>query len=266
MKKRNISLLFMIIASLLIVTACSNDAKNEKTENKKEPIRILVAAAASMESSLNEIIDIFEEEYNWITVEVTYDSSGKLQTQIEEGLGADVFLSAAMKQMNALKEQELIDPDSVIELLENKLVLIIPVVGEGGVRGFNSILDAETIAIGDPASVPAGQYAEEIFKNMNIYDDVLGKASLGTNVTQVLNWVSEGSADAGIVYSTDAALADGVRVIEEAPEGTLDTKVIYPTGIVSSSENKEEAKLFIEYLQTENGAMVFEAFGFSLAN
>ncbi len=296
MKKRNLSLLFVIIIILFVVSACSNNAEEDETqdvseetqsaedegekqdqteetedqaeenEDDEEPVTILVAAAASMEYSLNEIIEMFEAKYSHVTVEATYDSSGKLQTQIEEGLEADVFLSAAMKQMDALKDQELVDADSVLELLENKVVLIVPATEDSSITGFDNILDAETIAIGDPESVPVGQYAEMILNNMGIYDEVLAKASLGTNVTQVLNWIAEGSADAGIVYATDAATTDTVRVIEEAPEGTLDTKVIYPTGIISSSKNKETANLFIEYLQTEEGASVLEKFGFSMAN
>lgn len=293
MKKRKLGLLFLLIVSLFVLTACSSNAEDdeteavteaitevkdaiddedeespdqtEATENAEETVTILVAAAASMEYSLNEIIEMFEAEYPHVTVEATYDSSGKLQTQIEEGLEADVFLSASTKQMDALQEQELVDADTVIELLENKVVLIVPAEGESSVTGFDNILDAETIAIGDPESVPVGQYAEMIFNNMGIYDDVLAKASLGTNVTQVLNWIAEGSADAGIVYATDAATTDAVKVLEEAPEGTLDTKVIYPAGIVSPSENKETASLFIEYLQGD-GASVLEKFGFTMVN
>ena len=175
MKKRNLSLLFVIIIILFVVSACSNNAEEDETqdvseetqsaedegekqdqteetedqaeenEDDEEPVTILVAAAASMEYSLNEIIEMFEAKYSHVTVEATYDSSGKLQTQIEEGLEADVFLSAAMKQMDALKDQELVDADSVLELLENKVVLIVPATEDSSITGFDNILDAETI-------------------------------------------------------------------------------------------------------------------------
>ena len=230
----------------------------------KEPVTILIAAAASMEKSLEELIPQFEEKYPWITVEGTYDSSGKLQTQIEEGLEADIFLSAAMKQMNALKDKNLIDADSVVELLENKVVLIVPTGVESKVTSFDDILNAETIAIGDPESVPAGQYAKKVFDSLGIYEQVAGKASFGTNVTEVLNWVAEGSADAGVVYATDAKITDKVTIISEAPEGSLDEKVIYPIGIVTASEKKEAAGLFVEYLQSEVGTSLFEKYGFTV--
>ncbi|NMB44055.1 MAG: molybdate ABC transporter substrate-binding protein [Clostridiales bacterium] len=268
MKKNKFVLIYVFIICLLVVTACTNDSKevknSKKVKDSDDYVTILVAAASSMEYSLSEIIQMFEGEYTWINVEATYDSSGKLQRQVEEGLDADLFLSAGIKQMDALKEEGLVDNDSIVDLLENKLVLIVPSFGESSVRGFENILEAETIAIGDPKSVPVGQYAEMIFTNMNIYSQVLEKASLATNVTQVLNWVGEGSADVGIVYSTDAATTDKVRVLEQAPEESLDARVIYPLGLVSSSKNKEAANLFIEYLQTKDVSQVFEEYGFSV--
>lgn len=242
----------------------TESGENTAEPENKEPVTILIAAAASMEKSLQELIPQFEEKYPWIAVEGTYDSSGKLQTQIEEGLEADVFLSAAMKQMNALKDKNMIDADSIVELLENKVVLIVPKGIDSKVTSFDDILNAETIAIGDPESVPAGQYAKKVFDSLGIYDQVAGKASLGTNVTEVLNWVAEGSADVGVVYATDATTTDKVSIISEAPEGSLDEKVIYPIGIVTASEKKEAAGLFIEYLQSEVGTSLFEKYGFSV--
>ena len=232
-------------------------------EETHEPVTLMVAAAASLENAyVGDLIPAFQAKYDWITVEGTYDSSGKLQTQIEEGLEADVFMSAAVKQMNALKEEALIDVDSVVELLENKIVLIEPASAPSGITSFEDVLNADIIAVGDPESVPAGQYAQEAFISLGIWDDVEAKASLGTNVTEVLNWVGEGSADVGVVYATDAASTDSVVVIAEAPEGSLSQKVIYPVGIVSASANKEAAQLFIDFLKSAEGIAIFEQYGF----
>ncbi|MDY0018844.1 MAG: molybdate ABC transporter substrate-binding protein [Anaerolineae bacterium] len=232
-------------------------------EETHEPVTLMVAAAASLENAyIGDLIPAFQAKYDWITVEGTYDSSGKLQTQIEEGLEADVFMSAAVKQMNALKEEALIDADSVVELLENKIVLIEPASAPSGITSFKDVLNADIIAVGDPESVPAGQYAQEAFTSLGIWDDVVAKASLGTNVTEVLNWVGEGSADVGVVYATDAASTDSVVVIAEAPEGSLAKKVIYPVGIVSASDDKETAQLFIDFLKSPEGIAIFEQYGF----
>lgn len=243
--------------------ADTQESTDAEKEEETEPVTILVAAAASLEYSYeDELIPMFEEQNEGITVEGTYDSSGKLQTQIEEGLEADVFMSAATKQMNALVDESMVDSDSVVDLLENKIVLITSADSTLDLKEFTDITKAENIAIGDPASVPVGQYSQEALTNLGLWDEVSAKASLGTNVTEVLNWVAEGSADVGIVYATDAATTDKVKVIAEAPEGSLAAKAIYPVGIVSSSANKEAAQKFVEFLQSDEAIAVFEKYGF----
>lgn len=238
----------------------------EASNNDQEEVSILVAAAASLRYAYDEqLIGMFEEQHPGIKVEGTYDSSGNLQKQIQAGLEADVFMSAAVKQMNELKDESLIDESSIVDLLENKIVLIVPAGAESSITGFENILDAEIIAVGDPEVVPAGQYAQTVFTNMGIWEDVEAKSSKGTDVTQVLNWVAEGSAEAGVVYATDAATTENVTVVAEAPEGTLDQKVIYPVGLVAASEKQEAAKLFVEFLQTPEAIAVFESYGFAAA-
>ncbi|MBT9776477.1 molybdate ABC transporter substrate-binding protein [Clostridium sp. MCC353] len=237
----------------------SDEGKDSGGETK-----ILIAAAASLKYSYDEeLIPMFEAKYPGIKVEATYDSSGKLQTQIEEGLEADVFMSAAMKQMNALKEESMVDGDSIVELLENKIVLIVPEGSDSEITSFEDIVNADSIALGDPDSVPAGQYAKEALTSLGLWEDAAAKASLGTNVTEVLNWVAEGSADAGIVYATDAATTERVRVAADAPEGSLAKKVIYPVGVVSASEHKDAAEKFVKFLQTDEAIGVFEKYGFT---
>lgn len=256
-----------VLMSVLTLGCAPKDGKKEKEEQSKKQEEnqetILVAAAASLEYSFeDELIPMFEKKYPDIKVEGTYDSSGKLQTQIEEGMEADVFFSAATKQMNALKEEQRIDANSVVELLENKVVLIAASDSNQEMSEFKDITKAKTIAIGDPESVPAGQYAKEVLSNLGIWEETIEKASLGTNVTEVLNWVAEGSAEAGIVYATDAATSSQVKVIAQAPEGSLDKKVIYPVGIITNSKKKDAAQKFVEFLQSKEAVAVFEKYGF----
>ena len=228
---------------------------------------ILVAAAASLKNAYEDkLIPMFEEQYPGVTVEGTYDSSGKLQTQIEEGLEADVFMSAATKQMKALDEEGLIASDTMVDLLENKIVLIVPAGSDSRIDSFEKIGDAASIALGDPESVPAGQYAKEALTNLNVWDSIQDKVSFGTNVTEVLNQVAAASADAGIVYATDAAsMADQVTVVAEAPEGSLEKKVIYPVAVVKATEHEDAAKAFVDFLQTPEAMEVFESYGFVAA-
>ncbi len=228
---------------------------------------ILVAAAASLKNAYeDELIPMFEEQYPGVTVEGTYDSSGKLQTQIEEGLEADVFMSAAVKQMKALDEEGMIASDTIVDLLENKIVLIVPAGSDSKIDSFEKIGDAASIALGDPESVPAGQYAKEALTNLNVWDSIQDKVSFGTHVTEVLNQVAAASADAGIVYATDAAsMADQVTVVAEAPEGSLEKKVIYPVAVVKATAHEDAAKAFVDFLQTPEAIKVFEAYGFTAA-
>lgn len=254
-------------------TAEETTAAETEAESKEEAKAdlgeqsILVAAAASLKNAYeDELIPMFEEQYPGVTVEGTYDSSGKLQTQIEEGLEADVFMSAATKQMKALDEEGMIASDTIVNLLENKIVLIVPAGSDSKIDSFEKIGDAASIALGDPESVPAGQYAKEALTNLNVWDSIQDKVSFGTNVTEVLNQVAAASADAGIVYATDAASkADQVTVVAEAPEGSLEKKVIYPVAVVKATTHEDAAKTFVDFLQTPEAIAVFESYGFVAA-
>lgn len=248
-------------------TTAEETTAKETTAASGEETEILVAAAASLKNAYEDkLIPMFEEANPGVTVKGTYDSSGKLQTQIEEGLEADVFMSAAKKQMTALDEEGMIASDTITDLLENKIVLIVPTGNEKKLEKFEDIENADSIALGDPASVPAGQYAQEALTNLGIWDKIQDKVSFGTNVTEVLNQVAAASADAGIVYATDAAsMADQVEVVAEAPEGSLAKKVIYPVAVVKGTAHEEVAKEFVAFLQTDKAITVFEEYGFSSA-
>ena len=255
MKRRKIRGILALAALTGSLLAGCGEVKTEEqtkeTKQEEKPAELLVAAAASLEYSYEEeLLPMFEKENPNITVKGTYDSSGKLQTQIEEGIEADVFMSAATKQMNALTEQGLVEKDSVVDLLQNQIVLITAADSTLDLQNFEDITKANVIAIGDPESVPVGQYSKEVLTNLGIWDTVSAKASLGTNVTEVLKWVEEGSADAGIVYATDAA------------KDSLAEPAIYPVGVVSASKHKDAAEKFVEFLQSEEALKVFESYGF----
>mgnify|MGYP004542352845 FL=1 len=234
-------------------------------ENTEIEGTVMLAAAASLEKSFTEqLIPMFEAQYPNVKIEGTYDSSGKLQSQIEAGADVDIFFSAALKQMQALQEEGYIDADASVDLLENKIVLIVPKGSEEGYTSFEDIVNADMAAIGDPESVPAGQYGKEALENLGLWSEVENKLSLGTNVTEVLNWVAEQSADAGIVYATDAAsIPEKVTVIAAAPEGSV-SKVIYPVAELKDTANKEAADAFMEFLQSADALKVFEEAGFTI--
>lgn len=271
MRKNSLGTVAALLALCLALTGpaalFANGGKQGKTaaEPQREPVTMLVAAAASLKNAYDQqLIPQFQAKYRWITVSGTYDSSGRLQTQIEKGLEADVFMSAAVTQMNALVDGGFIDRNDVNNLLQNKLVLIKPVGGVTAVTGFADINRAKMVAIGDPKSVPAGQYAQEALVKLGVWNLLPETSkSLGTNVTEVLSWVGNGSAEVGIVYATDAASMDSVTIIETLGEGILSAPVIYPVAPLKNAPHQEAAELFVSFLASDEGLAVFQQYGFS---
>ena len=231
-----------------------------------EAVELTILAAASLTDVCNEIKTEYEAAHPNVTLNFSYGASGALQTQIEEGAPADLFFSAATKQMTALNDEGLMDPDSIVNLLENKVVLIVP---EGSDKDITSFEDVATdkvgmIGLGEPGSVPVGQYSEEIFNSLEILDTVKTKANYGSDVRTVLSWVETGAVDCGVVYATDAYVGENIQIVCEAPAGSC-KQVIYPVGIVKASEHADAAAEFLAYLQTDHTMQKFESYGFSAA-
>lgn len=263
MKKK---LFTVMLAGIMAAGMTAGSVQAATTEDASGDLYVFIAA--SLANAMDVIQKDFNEEYPDVNILFNADSSGTLQTQIEEGSRCDIFFSAATKQMDALVDEKLANKDSVVDLLENKVVLIKPKGGETKVTGFENITDAENMALAGE-DVPVGQYSREIFKNLGIEDDV-NKMEIneGKNVTEVLAAVSEGSNEVGIVYATDAAsVADKVDIIAEAPEGSLKTPVLYPVGLTVDAEASDEeaaaADAFLAYLQTDDAMKVFEEYGFA---
>lgn len=265
MKKKWIGL---FAAAIFVLAGCqskpvTDETKNGKTDDPKASGEIVLAAAASLKNAFdNELIPEFSKKYPDIRVSATYDSSGKLMTQIEGGLEADLFFSAAPKQMNELVEKGIVEEADRTDLLENQVVVITQKDSEKQLKDFAELKDVDSVAIGDPASVPAGQYAQKILTNAGVWDAVSAKASLGTNVTEVLNWVSQKSADYGIVYATDAASKDDVKVLLTADRNNLPEPPVYPVAMTKNGKNRDAAQLFYDFLKSKEAISVFEKYGF----
>ena len=273
MKSNKIAIIAIIaiVVAVVSIGSCSAgffDFLNggNSTDTSLDGQEVNLAAAASLKNVYDEkLIPMFEQKYPGVKVTPTYASSGDLQTQIENGLETDVFMSAANKQMDALVEKGIIDNDTNLQFLENKVVLIVPADSNSNISSFDDLKDVDgNIAIGDPESVPAGQYAQEVLNNTGIWDDVESKLSLGTDVTAVLNQVAQGSADCGIVYATDAKSTDDVKVICEAPDDALKTPVIYPVAAIKDTNDTDATKAFMDFLQTKEAKDVFVDYGFTI--
>lgn len=261
MKKKICVIAMAMSLTVAIFAGCGNQ-NQESSETETSAVRtVTVSAAASLTDVLNELAEAFQAEHPDADISFTFGGSGALQAQIEEGAPVDLFFSAAESNMDALEEQGLIDADTRKDVLENEIVLIAPQ-GETKVTSFENILDsAPTIALGEAESVPAGKYAQEIFTNLGIWEEVASHAVYASNVREVLTWVESAEADCGVVYATDAKTSDAVQVICGAPEGG--PQVLYPAAVIADCANPEGAKAFLDFLTSEEAGEVFASYGFS---
>ena len=270
---KKILTLLLTLAMLFTLAACGSSAAPSKGEKEE----IIVFAAASMTETLNQVKDVYEKENN-VTITYTFDSSGTLKTQIQEGADCDLFISAGQKQMNQLdlsSDKEInkegldfVAGDTRLNLLENKVVLVVP---EGNPKSTESFDDLAArlaegsilMAMGN-SDVPVGQYTQKILNFYGLDEEALAKSGVityGSNVKEVTTQVSEGSVDCGIVYCTDAFSA-GLTVIDGASKDMCG-QVIYPAAVLKTAKNPDAAKAFLDYLTGSEAMAIFEAVGFS---
>jgi molybdate transport system substrate-binding protein len=258
---------FILLACCLVtlVAGCAADTKDKKNAQDGKQTEIFISAAASLTDVMNELTLMYNKTNPNVKITYSFGSSGALQSQIEEGAPADIFMSAAQKQMNELDKKELILKESRKNLLINKVVLITAKENPAGLKDFKDVTadKIKLIALGEPKGVPVGQYSEEIFGFLGILDAVKAKAIYGSDVRQVLTWVESGEAACGVVYATDAATTEKVKVVAEAPAGSH-KPVIYPIAILKSSKNVPSAQGFVDFLATKEAAVVFEKYGFKM--
>ncbi len=191
-----------------------------------------------------------------------FGSSGMLAQQIEHGAPADVFLSAAPKPMDELESRGLLAPGTRRELLRNHLVLITPKDRPGRLDFPELTLPrVKLIALGDPDSVPAGDYGRQVLIAFGVWEQVRPKLVLAKDVRQVLSYVQTGNAEAGIVYATDVLGSEAVQVSATAPENTH-LPVIYPVAVLKQSRNSSAARAFIAFLAGPQATAAFARRGF----
>ena len=274
--------LVLALSMALALTACSGSADTDSTtddttETTAEPVELHGFAAASMQESLDQVIEAYKAVAPEVAVVATYDSSGTLKTQIQEGADCDVFISAAPKQMNQLDAEggeenteglDLVNSATRLDLLENKVTLAVPEGNPKGIESFDQL--AELLASGDVflamgnSDVPVGQYTQKIFTYYGLNEETLassGVLTYGSNVKEVTTQVSEGTVDCGVIYATDAFSA-GLTVVDEAT-AEMCGQVIYPAAVMKNSANPDAAKAFLDFLSTDEAMACFEAVGFS---
>jgi len=227
-------------------------------------VTLTVSAAASLKDALAEAEAAYRQGHADVGFVNNFASSGTLAAQIDQGAPVDVFLSAASKPMDDLESEGLIAAGTRRNLLRNTLVLIVPL--DSRLRDFQGLADPSirSIAVGDPASVPAGQYARQTLAELHLLEKLNAKLAFGSDVRQVLTFVETGNADAGLVYSTDAQASGKVRIVAAAPESAHDP-IVYPAAVVKGSRGEEAARKFVEYLGSPAALAIFVKHGFTIA-
>jgi molybdate transport system substrate-binding protein len=248
--------------SAIALAACNNGRLSPKPASKTT---LLISAAASLKDVLNKIEPSFEQRESSVQGTYNFASSGTLQQQIEQGAPADIMISAASKQMDALQKKGLILKETRQNLLTNRLVLVIPNRSGLGITHFEQLIEdrVKQIAIAEPKSVPAGQYAQELFRNLGILATLQPKFVLGNSVRNVLAAVESGNADAGVVYETDAKLSKQVKAVATASP-KLHSPIVYPIAVLKRSKQPEAAKAYVEFLKSDPASAIFKQYGFGV--
>lgn len=265
-------MVILIAGSLLNFTGCGDSSSG--VDDTQE---IIIFAAASMTEVMTEIADQYMAA-NDLTIINTFDSSGTLKTQIEEGADCDIFISASKKQMDALDGQADSDanPDGLDfvmegsrkELLENKVVLAVPEGNPSNITGYDDLIERLQVgsilmAMGN-SDVPVGQYTSKILSYYGLDEDALassGVITYASNVKEVTTQVSEETVDCGIIYATDAKSA-GLTFVDEATK-EMAGQVIYPVAVMKDTQVPEAAQAFLDYLLSEESGLLLTEYGFT---
>ena len=225
---------------------------------------LTLSVAISMKEAIETIGRDFAARQAGVTVRYNFGASGDLQKQIEAGAPIDVFVSAATRQMDELEQKALILSDTRRAFARNGLVVVTPADSGRDLTTVADLLDARVtrVAIGNPKTVPAGQYAQESLKAVGAWDRLGPKLVFAENVRQVLEYVARGEVDAGFVYTTDVPTA-GPRVREAFRPGE-DTypPVVYPIAVVAGSRQTALARAFVERVTGPEGQAVLRRLGF----
>lgn len=271
------SILILLISIALFVIGCSSNNTNDTNSNNEtannsndtavveggEAVPLTISAAVSLTDALEEIQGLYEEENN---VELTFNlaGSGTLAQQIQQGAPVDLFISANQDWMDTLEEEDILLDGTRIDITGNKLVLITGESSNLSYQSFDEISaeDVTQIAIGNPESVPAGQYTEEVLHSLDMWDELEDLLILAKDVRQVLTYVETGNTDIGFVYESDAKSSDKIKVLATADEG-LTEPIIYPAAVLSDTEHEQAAKDFLIYLETDEAQDILATHGFT---
>lgn len=265
--KRGLLAGMLLLGMMLIFAGCGGNGTEKQgaaSSNGGKKVELTVLAAASLTDALNELKGMYEKNHSDITITYSFGASGTLAQQLEQGVPADLFISASEKFMDQVEGKGLIQAESRKTFVKNIIVLIGS--KEGGKKTTLAELDpngVKQMAIGDPKTVPAGSYSREVLTALHKWSDLEKKLVYGKDVRQVLTYVETGNVDYGMVFLTDALLSKQVEVLDKA-DPSLHTPITYPIALVKESPYPQESKAFYQFLLSPEGKKVLEKYGFGV--
>jgi molybdate transport system substrate-binding protein len=253
--KRKLVVSLMAILALLGMSWMKNPVAAAEQE-------LIVSAAASLTNAFQEIGQRFSISDPGTKVVPNFAASGALLQQIGKGAPVDVFASADQKTMDQADEKKLILSETRKNFVSNSLVLIIPLGSKIPIKSPQDLAAKEVtrVALGNPDTVPAGRYTQEVLKNEGLWEKLSPKFIPADSVRQVLDYVSRGEVDAGFVFATDAAVArEKVQVV-----ATLEKHkpILYPVAVVAATQKKDLAQRFIDFVLSKEGQEILSKYGF----
>ena len=259
------SLLTLMLTALIIGCGAQKESSSPQKETATETsVELNISAASSLKEAMTDIQTEFKKVKPNVTLTVNFGASGSLQQQIEQGAPCDIFISAGQSQMKALNEKSLILEDTKKDLVKNDLVLVGP--KDTTITGLSDLTSdkVKKIAVGEPSSVPAGKYADEVFTKLGIKDAVASKLVFAKDVKEVLALTTSGNTEVGFVYKSDALSSKDVKIIETIADDKH-SPITYPVGVIKASKNPDVSKAFEDFLFTDTCKKIFEKYGYGIA-
>jgi molybdate transport system substrate-binding protein len=246
-----------LVTLVLLLAFCGVVQAQSRTE-------VLVSAAISMKNAFEEIGRVYEATNRDVKVSFNFGASGDLARQIEGGAPVDVFVSAAITDMDTIDSKGLILGETRVNFARNKLALVVPAQSVLRIASFVDLqkLEVKKIALGSPKTVPAGRYAEEVLRHYGVLGSLRERLVFAENVRQVLDYVARGEVDAGMVYSTDAMTRPKeVSVVATAPEGSH-KPILYPIAVIKGTKWESAARGLVSLVVSPEGRKILERHGF----
>lgn len=226
-----------------------------------EPVAITISAASSLMTAFKEMAPIFETQNPHVKLQFNFGASGQLLQQISKGAPVDVFASADQETMDRAQAQHWLKDRSRKNFASNQLVLVVPKDSHHVPSSLSELTnpDYQKIALGHPASVPAGHYAQAVLERQKLWHKLEPKMVNAQNVRQVLVYVARGEVGAGFVYATDVLTTDKVQV---AMSVATEKKILYPMAIIQASTHEKEAQQFMTFVHGSQGQVILTKHGF----